>query len=257
MEPGSARERIKDFVLGLGADDVGIAAVSNYNSPRSPKIATIFPGTKSIIVLAYKELANCESPNVQIAMNGKLDQMEFSRLNNYKLARFLDKEFKAKGMTVPNSYPLDMSQKGIGDVSLRHAAVAAGLGQFGRHNLVIHPELGTRVTFTAVLCDLDLQSDPPATEDLCTHCNICVDNCPAGALDEEGKTDLLKCIKNSQPYSQFRTIAFWHQFIDSAPEEQKKMFLDESFRFMYQAASLGIQYFCFNCFKSCPVGQQP
>jgi len=67
---------------------------------------------------------------------------------------FLGKEFKAKAMTVPPSYPLQMSYetKGtLGDVSLRHAAIAAGLGNFGRHNLVIHPKIGTRVALYS--CD--------------------------------------------------------------------------------------------------------
>jgi epoxyqueuosine reductase len=34
---------------------------------------------------------------------------------------------------------------------------------FGRHNLVIHPRFGTRITFTAVLTELPLPSDHPTT----------------------------------------------------------------------------------------------
>ena len=48
------KQKIKDFVLGLGVDDAGVAAVSSYNSPRSPQIESIFPEAKSIIVLAYR-----------------------------------------------------------------------------------------------------------------------------------------------------------------------------------------------------------
>jgi epoxyqueuosine reductase len=146
------KEIIKDFVLGLGVDDVGIAAVSSYNSPMSTKMESIFPEAKSMIVLAYKELSNCDSPNKQVAINGRLDLIEFSHSCNYRLARFLEKEFDARAMTVPYSFPIDMSKGGIAEVSLRHAAVAAGLGSFGRHNLVIHPNFGVRVFFTAVLC---------------------------------------------------------------------------------------------------------
>jgi len=79
--------------------------------------------------------------------------------------------------------------RSVADVSLRHAAVAAGLGVFGRHNRVIHPRLGPRVLFMAVLTDLELPSDPPITEELCTNCNICVESCPASALDVEGQTE--------------------------------------------------------------------
>lgn len=62
----------------------------------------------------------------------------------------------------------------IGDVSLRHAAVAAGLGVFGRHNLVINPEFGSRRIDTALLTELPLTSDPPVAADLCTDCGICI-----------------------------------------------------------------------------------
>ncbi len=252
------KTKIKEFGLSLGIDDVGIAAVRDYKSPRSPDLQTIFPGAKSFIVLAYKEPSNCESENMQIAMAGRLDIMEFSRSSNYRMARFLEKEFKAKAMTVPPSYPLYMSYETrgtVGDFSLRHAAVAAGLGNFGRHNLVIHPRMGTRVVFTAVMTNLELPSDPPVTEKLCTDCDICVGQCPAHALDEAGKTDDMKCLKNSQPYGIGSVIRFWTKFTESTPEEQKKMVRDVNFWRLYQAGFIGFQYFCFNCMKSCPVGQ--
>ncbi|HWJ02356.1 MAG TPA: 4Fe-4S binding protein [Verrucomicrobiae bacterium] len=251
--------KIREFVNSMLVDDVGFAAVGDYRSPKSPEIASIFPGVKSIIVLAYKELSNCDSDNMQIAMSGRLDLMEFSRSCDYKLARYLEREFKAKCMSVPASYPMEMSLETsgtIGDVSLRHAAVAAGLGVFGRHNIVIHPRFGSRVLFTAVLTDLVLEADPPAPADLCTECNACVDNCPAGALNEEGKTDVNKCLKNSQPYGLGGQIRFWSKFGAGSPEEQKKLLRDPEFWRMYQAGFIGFQYFCFNCLKSCPVGRE-
>ena len=253
------KEKIKEFVLSMGLDDVGMVAMKDYKSPRSPDLQAIFPGAKSLVVLAYKSLSNLESANMQIAMGGRLDELEFARSCNYRAARFLDREFKAKAMTVPPSYPLYMSYetKGtLGEVSLRHAAVAAGLGNFGRHNLVIHPKIGTRVLFTALITDLDLPSDSPVSERLCTDCNACVENCPAGALDEEGKTDDMKCLKNSQPYGIGSAIRFWSKFAESPTEDQKKMVKDVNFWRLYQAAFIGFQYFCFNCIKSCPVGQK-
>jgi len=252
------REKIKEFALDMGIEDVGFTAVSDYHSPRSPEVESIFPGVKSMVVMAYKELSTCESSNPQIAMNGRLDLMEFSRSCNYKLARFLEKECGARAMTVPASWPMEMNYKTkgvIGDVSLRHAAVAAGLGAFGRHNLVLHPKLGSRVVFTAVLTDLDLPSDPPVREEICDSCNLCVESCPARALDEEGKTDVFACLKNSQPYGLAGNIRFWSKFIDSSPEEQKKMVRDDKFWRLYQAGFIGFQYFCFRCMASCPAGQ--
>jgi hypothetical protein len=49
------KEKIKEFVLEMGVDDVGIAAVKDYKSPRSPDLLSIFPEAKSFVVLAHKE----------------------------------------------------------------------------------------------------------------------------------------------------------------------------------------------------------
>jgi epoxyqueuosine reductase QueG len=258
MGTGEIKSKIGKYVMELGVDDVGFANIADYSSPRSPKIDTLFPEAKSIIVLAFKEPANCESASSSLAMNGRLDLMEFSRSCNYKLVRFLEREFKVRAMSVPVSYPLDMSGKSmglIGEVSLRHAAHAAGLGSFGRHNLIIHPRLGTRVIFTAVMSELNLPSDPMITENLCIDCDICVESCPAGALNEEGKTDNLKCLRVSQPYGIGGSIGFWSKFTKSSPEDQKKMFMGEEFMKLYQAQMIGLQYYCFKCYTSCPIGQ--
>ena len=196
------KNKIRKFVLEQGIDDVGFAAVLDYKSPQSPRIETLFPEAKSIIVACVKEMSHVESPNPQIAMNGRLDIQEFARSTNYKIARFLEKECGARAMSVPLSYPLPLNPqnpRSVADVSLRHAAVAAGLGVFGRHNLVIHPRLGPRVLFMAVLTDLAIPSDPPVTEELCTRCNICVEACPASALDVEGQTNFGKCLMVSSP----------------------------------------------------------
>ncbi|MBI5015251.1 MAG: epoxyqueuosine reductase [Deltaproteobacteria bacterium] len=253
------KQTIRDYALTLGVDDVGIASAADYVSPRSPRLEALLPGARSLVVLAYRELSTCESPSPQVAMNGRLDLMEFSRSANYRMARFLEREGE-KAVTVPVSYPMEMSEatKGaVAEVSLRHAAVAAGLGSLGRHNLVIHPTLGTRVVFSAVLTSLDLPSDPPAPEDLCIHCDVCVDGCPGGALAEPGKTDLGKCLRNSQPYGIGGSIRFWSRYADATPEERKALLKDPEYWRLYQAAFIGFQYFCFKCQSSCPVGRTP
>lgn len=252
------KQDIRSYVMGLGVDDAGFVSAADYRSPRSPGLETIFPGARSIVLLAYKELDSCESPDMHVAQNGRYDLMEFSRGCNYRLARFLEREYGSRTMTVPVSYPMAMSRetKGtIGQVSLRHAAVAAGLGTFGRHNLVVHPRLGSRVIFSAVLTDMDLPSDRPLESGLCTDCGLCVESCPGKALGEAGRTDVMKCIRSSQPYGLSGAIGFWSRHADASAEERKAMFRDDFYWRMYQAGHIGPQYFCFNCLSSCPVGR--
>ena len=251
------KSRIKEFVLGLGVDDVGFLASKDYHSDASPKLENLFPQVQSIIVMAFHELDTCDSPSPSMAMNGRLDLMEFSRSCNYKLARFLAKEYGARTMTAPVSYPMDLGdvQGTSGELSLRHAAVSAGLGKFGRHNLVIHPRFGTRVCFSAVLTDLPLATSDPVQDELCIHCDLCVKNCPAAALDQPGQTNVFKCLQKSQPYGIGGSIHFWTKFAAASPEEQRSMLRSETFRRIYQTQFIGFQYYCFNCHKSCPVGK--
>ena len=252
------KEKIQKLALELGAEDVGIADPSVYDSPRSPGITSVFPGIKSMVVMAYRELSSCESDCMQIAMNGRLDLMDFSRGVNYRVASFIERELGGHAMTVPVSYPLPMAsstQGAVADVSMRHAAIAAGLGAFGRNNLVLHPELGSRVIFTCVLTDLELPPDEPLTESICDDCGICVESCPGGALDEEGRTDVLACLKHCQPYGIGANIRFWMKYAGAETVERQAMLADEGYWRIYQAQSIGFQYFCFNCLKECPAGR--
>jgi epoxyqueuosine reductase QueG len=183
--------------------------------------------------------------------------IDLSFKTNYLLARHLEDHYQTKAAVIPSSYPLDMGPEVmglIGDVSLRHAAVAAGLGVFGRHNLVIHPCFGTRIVFSAVLTELSLESDPPVLEDLCDGCALCVEACPASALVEEGKTHVFRCLKGSQPYGIRGIYRYLRRFVGAAPEEQQALLKEPILLQAYQAQFIGFQYTCNRCMAVCPAG---
>jgi len=251
------KEQIRQFGNELGADAVGFAAIEDYQSQKLPDPRIILPDVKSMIVLGYRELNGAvESENSRASMASRMGAMEFSLKNNYLMGRYVEDQYQVKTAPVSFSYPLDMGPEVmgfVGDVSMRHAAIAAGLGVFGRHNLVIHPRFGTRIIFTALLTELDLHPDSPVQEELCTQCGRCVEACPAQALDEEGKTDMLKCLKASQPYGIGGTIRYFRQFIGASPEEQKGLLKDPTLLHLYQAQFIGFQYTCFTCMAVCPA----
>lgn len=253
------KEEIRKYGLDLGADVVGFAAAADYKSERTPALDTMLPGVKSLVVLGYRENhGSNESENMRIAMGGRLAGMDFALANNYQMTRFIEKKTKTKAAPVAPSYPLNMEPPVMGmfaDVSLRHAAFAAGLGNFGRNNLIISPEYGSQIVFTAILTQLPLLSDPQVTDELCNECGQCVDSCPAGALAEEGKTDMLKCLKTSQPYGIMRTMRYMSKFIGATPEEQKALLRDPVLLSLYQAQFIGFQYHCFKCIAVCPACQ--
>lgn len=252
------KESIFEKARELGIDDVGIASIENYKSPNSMDIHELFPDAKNMVVLAFQQVDNMDSDISQFASVGIKLISDFSQTVSYELANYIKTKFNAKVMIVPSSGPITMSKKTFmpsGFVSLRHAAYAAGLGSFGRHNLIIHPEMGSKVMFTAILTDLDLVPDSPVEDIKCTYCDNCVKNCPVNALDKENRTDVMKCLLNSQPYGFGGNKQFWSKFIGSTHNKQEEMLIGDDYRLIYQAQAMGSQYVCFNCTKNCPLGR--
>jgi ferredoxin len=88
-------------------------------------------------------------------------------------------------------------------LSYKLPAHLAGHGWIGKSCLLITPEYGPRVRFSAVLTDAPLQTGQPMAEK-CVDCTICVDACPVNAftgrpfrLDEprEARFDPDKCAR--------------------------------------------------------------
>ena len=70
-------------------------------------------------------------------------------------------------------------------------AVDAGLGELGRHGLLMTPKYGPRVRLAKVITDMPLVADSPisfgATE-FCEVCGKCADSCPGGGIPTGEKT---------------------------------------------------------------------
>jgi epoxyqueuosine reductase len=252
-----SKEDIRQMGLSFGADVVGFAAVEDYKSKRSPDPKTLLPGIRSMVVLGFRELNGQLASEVgRVSMHSRIGQMDLTRSCTFHTAKAMEDKYKVKAAPIMPSYPQNMAAPYMGlvaDVSLRHAAVAAGLGVFGRHNLVISPRFGTRVIYTAVLTDMALPSDPPFTEDLCDECNLCVEACPARALDTEGKTEDMKCLRVSQPFGIGAAIGYLRKLTAATPEQQKALIMDPLFLSLYQASFIGYQYECYRCMAVCPV----
>ncbi len=64
-------------------------------------------------------------------------------------------------------------------------AIKAGLGEYGRHGLVITPEFGPNVRFGKIFTDLPLAHDRPiafGVTETCEQCRRCTEACPATAI---------------------------------------------------------------------------
>lgn len=71
-------------------------------------------------------------------------------------------------------------------------AIKAGLGEYGRHGLLITQELGPRLRIGKVFTDLPLAHDKPTrfgVEEFCSVCRRCSNDCPPQAIAKGGPSD--------------------------------------------------------------------
>ena len=64
-------------------------------------------------------------------------------------------------------------------------AIDAGMGELGRHGLMMTKELGSCLKLTIVTTDLPLVYDSPVdigVNEFCQDCKICAESCPSGAI---------------------------------------------------------------------------
>ena len=105
----------------------------------------------------------------------------------YQVANFMEISFGGSTVPIPAMAPYyhwdEEAQYAAGDLSHKHAAVAAGLGVMGKNTLLITPQYGNRVNLVSLITDLDILPDPLNKSKLCPDgCRLCLDACPSGAL---------------------------------------------------------------------------
>ncbi len=98
------------------------------------------------------------------------------------------------------------------DVILPPLAVAAGLGEMGRHNILIAERYGSRVRIGAVTTDLPVRHGRPLSlgaDRFCRICLKCADNCPSRALTR-GDKEMVRGVEK-WPTNVERCMAYWRR----------------------------------------------
>ncbi|MCX9076037.1 MAG: 4Fe-4S binding protein [Candidatus Methanoperedens sp.] len=106
----------------------------------------------------------------------------------YEIANFLNEKGYGAVYLPRDAYgDIDiLIDKPFAFFSHKHAAYLAGLGSFGHNNVLLTPEFGPRVRFTSIFTTAEIPPDPVKSKDMCTHCLLCVKNCPVGAIPGSG-----------------------------------------------------------------------
>lgn len=193
-------DKVKALAINEGADLVGIAPVERFkNAPLRMSPQGILPTAKSVFVVAIHHpdaiielLAPAHTYNSRCYsftgwMSEGLDHIAFC------LARFFEKEghtaipIASTHMWREKPYK-DLEVENAPDLSHIHAAVAAGLGEFGWNGLLLTPEYGPRQRVISIITDALLEPTPMYDgPSLCDKCMRCVKACPVNTFTKEVK----------------------------------------------------------------------
>ncbi len=192
----------------------------NIDLRIDPKLT--LPSCKSIIVLAISYNVDYDDKPAY-KLKGKLSKsswgIDYHRVLNDKI-ELLIYEIK-KVADFQYKYFVD-----TGPLVDRELAVKAGIGYYGKNNLVINDDYGSSIFLGHILTDLELEFNE-RQESKCGDCDLCLRACPAGALEEPYRINPKKC------------ISYLTQTKDKIPEEYRK--------------KMGIKiYGCDTCQLVCP-----
>ena len=202
MKNQTLKKEVLKKCKSLGIPLVGFAPVERWSAPPqelpnvlSPWIPeefwpqSIYPEAKTVIVIGLPvSLPIVETaPSIYYhelykTVNSALDSKA------YELANFLIE--RGHGA-------IYLPRDGYGDVKIlidnpfaffshKHAAYLAGLGSLGHNNVLLTPQYGPRVRFTSIFTTADIPAESIKSKDLCTHCLLCVKNCPVKAIPQKG-----------------------------------------------------------------------
>jgi len=179
--PTAMTAEIKKVGKLLGADLVGVCAFDerwvythNYSRQTGTEKPIDLEALPNVIVLA-NEMDASLLKTVPSALSGAASGQGYSRdimavLSLAAYIRNLGYQAVASLNDTAMSIPL---------------AIQAGLGEYGRHGLLITKEFGPRVRLARIFTDLPLAADAPISfgvRETCEVCRRCSDSCPPKAI---------------------------------------------------------------------------
>ena len=196
------KEELKEIAFENHADYFGVGSVDRWaNAPIGHRPNDLLPSAKSVLVLGMRIPEGAIEANKRAfegQRHGIFTYMLFGyfRINeeldkaSMKLVRHLEIRHKIATFPNPASIPRDEYLM-MGVLSNRHAAVCAGLADFGWSGLALTPEDGPRVRWTTLVIDKEIEPNPLyAGASLCKKCKNCVNICPVNALNRNQSLEL-------------------------------------------------------------------
>ncbi len=277
------KSKIKEAAFKNGMDMCGVASIDRFaGSPPGRHPTDTLPGCKSVIVVGVRLLDGVVQANFRTYENGRHDlkglygTYGYTMLPNFELtyacyavAQAIEREL-GETATPLSTGPMTNGNQ----ISIRHSAVAAGLGEFGWLSIVLTPQFGPRNRFGVILTTAVIEPDPMYSgEKLCDpeKCRICTDVCPTKAIGLYGSEDKRSCTLGEKEYT-YAKVSFprcqvptqglrrefggkedWVESQDPTPRDIE----DANGRVPISSSGLqhGESWHCGLCLSYCPVGK--
>ncbi|NNE95264.1 MAG: 4Fe-4S dicluster domain-containing protein [Acidimicrobiales bacterium] len=184
LDPDESARQIKNVATVFGADLVGIAEhderwvyTERFSAATGEAKPNPLPDTVSSVIVIGQAMDQDLIQTAPSALSGTATGLGYSRDAAVLLG--IAQYIKNLGYEAVPS---------MNDTALAiPLALAAGLGEYGRHGMVITPEFGAGLRFGKIFTDLPLAHDGPVqfgVKAFCEQCNRCADACPARAIPQ-------------------------------------------------------------------------
>ena len=159
--------------LEIGAEQVGVCEYNpDWTFADRPQ-----PEGKWAIVLAFS--------HDYLRLNKAPDQDTYSEIIDQYGRAAMTAKLLANWIREQGWYADPKMGPNTEDVLMIPAAVAAGIGQLGKHGSLINKKLGSNFRLSMVLTDIPLITDEPeefGSDGFCENCQICTTECPPNAI---------------------------------------------------------------------------
>lgn len=185
-DPAAMARKIKEVARFFGADVVGIchldqAYVYSHRAGGRPEEG-LKPGDPIDLPHKYAICLGFEGNYDRfMANNSRITDIEYQMGDT----RMMVPTFMLAAYIREMGYPARAHYHTRRELNPVALGVNAGLGELGRHGLLIHEDYGPRLQLAAVTTDLPLTVDEPVdigVEDFCRLCMKCARNCPSYSI---------------------------------------------------------------------------
>lgn len=199
------KKEIREFAKQLGVGIIGFASIDRFDdAPRGHKPTDFIKSAQSVIsmgvplvstiaewssLLKDSEIITDQEMRLNLLQDHIYGRCGYETVNTlleqigFRMASFLEsKGYKSVYFPATYAHHASIMEKIPGffaPFSHRHAAVRAGLGEFGLNGVVITPQYGPRVRFMSVITEVPLKPSEMLERKVClgTSCSICVNAC--------------------------------------------------------------------------------